>query len=161
MAESTVVEGPTLDSRPALPLIAGGVVVAGAAVLALLIGPPSILLGGCVLAGFGITYMSGIALTLEERLAFGTVLGAMAVAVVGFPDLHRLHCLQPLLAASDADSPWESPRLSVHGRFPCRHPGAAGLHAADFTGAELGPARSRFSGGAVSGGDPLRGRASR
>ena len=84
MAESTVVEGPTLDSRPALPLIAGGVVVAGAAVLALLIGPPSILLGGCVLAGFGITYMSGIALTLEERLAFGTVLGAMAVAVVGF-----------------------------------------------------------------------------
>src|SRR5256886_11933011 len=84
MAESTVVEGPTLDSRPALPLIAGGVVVAGAAVLALLIGPPSILLGGCVLAGFGITYVSGIALTLEERLAFGTVLGAMAVAVVGF-----------------------------------------------------------------------------
>ena len=59
MAESTVVEGPTLDSRPALPLIAGGVVVAGAAVLALLIGPPSILLGGCVLAGFGITLLYG------------------------------------------------------------------------------------------------------
>src|SRR2546429_1018947 len=84
MAESTVVEGPTLDSRPALPLIAGGVVVAGAAVLALRTGRTWFLLGACVLDGFGIPYVSGIALTREERLAFGTVLGAMAVAVVGF-----------------------------------------------------------------------------
>jgi hypothetical protein len=45
---------------------------------------PVILLAGCVLAGFGITYLSGIALNLEERLAFGTVLGAMAFAAADF-----------------------------------------------------------------------------
>ena len=52
--------------------------------LALLVGAPAILLVGCVLAGFGITYLSGAALNLEERLAFGTVLGAMAVAATSF-----------------------------------------------------------------------------
>ena len=43
-----------------------------------------ILLAGCVVAGFGITYLSGVRLNLEERLAFGTVLGAMAVAAATF-----------------------------------------------------------------------------
>ena len=37
-----------------------------------------------MLAGFGLTYLSGIALTLEERIAFGAVLGAMAVAAATF-----------------------------------------------------------------------------
>jgi hypothetical protein len=37
-----------------------------------------------VAAGFGLTYLIGIALYLEERIAFGTVLGAMAVAVSSF-----------------------------------------------------------------------------
>src|SRR5438105_7397653 len=35
-------------------------------------------------AGFGITYLSGIAFTLEERVVFGAVLGAMTVAVTTF-----------------------------------------------------------------------------
>jgi hypothetical protein len=41
-------------------------------------------LAGCVAAGFGITYFSGIALNLEERAAFGAVLGAMAVTASTF-----------------------------------------------------------------------------
>src|SRR5438874_13768581 len=35
-------------------------------------------------AGFGITYLSGIAFNLEERVVFGAVLGAMTVAVTTF-----------------------------------------------------------------------------
>jgi hypothetical protein len=35
-------------------------------------------------AGFGITYLSGIGFTLEERAVFGAVLGAMTVAVATF-----------------------------------------------------------------------------
>src|SRR5256885_8560513 len=35
-------------------------------------------------AGFGITYLSGVALTLEERIVFGVVLGAMIVALTTF-----------------------------------------------------------------------------
>ncbi|HEY2597810.1 MAG TPA: hypothetical protein VGJ79_04955 [Candidatus Dormibacteraeota bacterium] len=70
--------------RPVGPLA----VAAGAVVLLVLVfmllGAPAIVLVGCVLAGFGITYLSGADLVLEERLAFGTVLGAMAVAVVAF-----------------------------------------------------------------------------
>ena len=50
----------------------------------LLVGGPAILLIGCVVAGFGITYLSGVDLNLEERLAYGTVLGAMAVSAVSF-----------------------------------------------------------------------------
>ena len=45
---------------------------------------PQILLAVCVVAGFGITYLSGAALNLEERLAFGTVLGAMTFAAADF-----------------------------------------------------------------------------
>src|SRR5439155_23741798 len=34
--------------------------------------------------GFGVTYLSGVALKLEERLAFGVVLGPMLVAAATF-----------------------------------------------------------------------------
>ncbi|HLQ60778.1 MAG TPA: hypothetical protein VK131_02850 [Candidatus Acidoferrales bacterium] len=37
-----------------------------------------------VVAGFGITYLSGLPLTLEERIAFGTVVGALASTLAGF-----------------------------------------------------------------------------
>jgi hypothetical protein len=40
----------------------------------------AILLVGCVVAGFGLTYLTGIGLNLEERIAFGSVLGPMAFA---------------------------------------------------------------------------------
>ena len=43
-----------------------------------------LLLAACVVAGFGVTYLSQVELNLEERIAFGTVLGAMAVASVSF-----------------------------------------------------------------------------
>ena len=36
------------------------------------------------MAGFGITYLAGVALNLEERVVFGVVLGAMAVAGATF-----------------------------------------------------------------------------
>src|SRR5256885_14168551 len=35
-------------------------------------------------AGFGITYLSGVAFNLEERVVFGSVLGAMTVALMTF-----------------------------------------------------------------------------
>jgi hypothetical protein len=38
----------------------------------------AILLVGCVVSGFGLTYLSGIGLKLEERIAFGAILGPMA-----------------------------------------------------------------------------------
>jgi hypothetical protein len=37
-----------------------------------------------VAAGYGLTYLSGIGLVLEERIAFGAVLGAAAVAALSF-----------------------------------------------------------------------------
>jgi hypothetical protein len=45
---------------------------------------PVVFLAACAAAGFGLTYFSGIALNLEERIAFGAVLGAMAVAAASF-----------------------------------------------------------------------------
>jgi len=41
-------------------------------------------LGACAAAGFGITYLSGVPLNLEERITFGAVLGPMAVAGASF-----------------------------------------------------------------------------
>jgi hypothetical protein len=38
----------------------------------------------CVVAGFCITYLTGISLNLEERVAFGAVLGAIAVTAASF-----------------------------------------------------------------------------
>jgi len=43
-----------------------------------------IYLAACVLAGFGITYFSGVGLNLEERVVFGTVLGTVAASVASF-----------------------------------------------------------------------------
>lgn len=43
-----------------------------------------IFLAACAAAGFGITYLAGVALNLEERIAFGAVLGAMAVTLASF-----------------------------------------------------------------------------
>ncbi|HET9780504.1 MAG TPA: hypothetical protein VFR33_01895 [Candidatus Dormibacteraeota bacterium] len=41
-------------------------------------------LAACAAAGFGITYLSGVPLEFEERIVFGTVIGAMAVAAATF-----------------------------------------------------------------------------
>jgi len=41
-------------------------------------------LAASAVAGFGITYLSGVAFTLEERIVFGAVLGAMTVALTTF-----------------------------------------------------------------------------
>jgi len=41
-------------------------------------------LAACASAGFGITYFAGVSLNLEERIAFGAVLGAMGVALASF-----------------------------------------------------------------------------
>jgi hypothetical protein len=41
-------------------------------------------LAACAAAGFGVTYLSGLELQLEERIAFGVVLGVVAVAVPSF-----------------------------------------------------------------------------
>jgi hypothetical protein len=38
----------------------------------------------CVAAGFGLTYLTGVPLHLEERIAFGAVLGAMAATAASF-----------------------------------------------------------------------------
>jgi len=70
--------------RPTVPFVAGAAPLALLLLLYLLIGSPAIVLAACVVAGFGITYLSGVDLNLEERLAFGTVLGAMAVAAASF-----------------------------------------------------------------------------
>jgi hypothetical protein len=48
------------------------------------IGWPSLLLLVCVMGGYGLTYLSGLELVVEERLVFGTVVGAMAVSAIGF-----------------------------------------------------------------------------
>src|SRR6266851_7547386 len=61
-----------------------GVVLVLLLILGLLFGAAAILLVGCVIAGFGISYLSRAALNFEERLAYGTVLGAMAVSLVSF-----------------------------------------------------------------------------
>ena len=83
-AEGLVRSAEVRAGRRPVPLI-GAVVVAGAIMaLGLLLGPPAALLVGCVLAGFGITYLGGVGLNLEERIAFGAVLGAMAVASTSF-----------------------------------------------------------------------------
>jgi hypothetical protein len=44
----------------------------------------ALFLVACVAAGFGVTYLSGVPLHLEERVVFGAVLGAMLVAATTF-----------------------------------------------------------------------------
>jgi hypothetical protein len=48
------------------------------------IGVPALLLFACIVAGFGLTYLSGLELSFEERLFYGTVIGAIAVSLLGF-----------------------------------------------------------------------------
>jgi hypothetical protein len=71
-------------AAPAAPVVAAVAALLILVLLFVLVGASAILLFGCVVAGVGITYLSGVALNLEERLAFGTVLGAMAVASATF-----------------------------------------------------------------------------
>ena len=44
----------------------------------------ALFLVACAAAGFGVTYLSGVPLNLEERVVFGAVLGAMLVAATTF-----------------------------------------------------------------------------
>jgi hypothetical protein len=53
-------------------------------VVVLLTGWAAVVLLGSVVAGAGLTYLSGLPLTLEERLAYGTVVGAVAVTMAVF-----------------------------------------------------------------------------
>ena len=48
------------------------------------IGTPALLLFACLVTGFGLTYLCGLKLIFEERLFFGTVIGAVAVTLAGF-----------------------------------------------------------------------------
>ena len=47
-------------------------------------GTPFVFLFACLVSGFGLSYLSGLDLIFEERLFFGTVIGAMAVSLAGF-----------------------------------------------------------------------------
>jgi hypothetical protein len=53
-----------------------------ALVVAALTGWASVLLVGCLAAGFGLTCLSGLPLCIEERLAYGAVIGALSVSIV-------------------------------------------------------------------------------
>jgi hypothetical protein len=92
-------------------------------------------LAGAVLAGAGLTYLSGLALTLEERLAYGAVLGALALATAdlllalafGMTAGTVLGALALVLAAS-APGWWRARRLldgeldDLVGRWARREP---------------------------------------
>lgn len=80
-----------LDLTPAaLPARIGvlaGLALIGLALLVFLVGltgAAALTLVGCVVAGAGLTYLSRLPLTVEERLAFGAVIGAVAVACADF-----------------------------------------------------------------------------
>ena len=44
----------------------------------------ALLLADCVLVGVGLTYLTGLGLRIEERVAYGAVVGFMAVTLVGY-----------------------------------------------------------------------------
>ena len=44
----------------------------------------ALLLADCVLIGIGLTYLTGLKLRIEERVAYGAVIGFMAVTLVGY-----------------------------------------------------------------------------
>ncbi len=44
----------------------------------------ALLLADCVLVGIGFTYLTGLKLRIEERVAYGAVVGFMAVTLVGY-----------------------------------------------------------------------------
>jgi hypothetical protein len=76
---AAIAAAPRADRR-----IGAGAVVLGLVVVAWLTGPPVLVLAGSVAAGVGLTYLSGLALTLEERLAYGAVVGAVVVTMADF-----------------------------------------------------------------------------
>jgi hypothetical protein len=63
-----------------------GVVLVALVVLVVLVSTrgAALTLIGCVVAGAGLTYLSGLPLTVEERLGYGTVVGAVVVAMADF-----------------------------------------------------------------------------
>ena len=66
-------------------VLLGVVVVAVAAVAIGLMGAAvTAYLAGCVVVGVGLTYLAGVELSLEERVAYGAVVGAMAATACGF-----------------------------------------------------------------------------
>jgi hypothetical protein len=62
--------------------VAAAAATAALVLVVILTGWAGLFLAGSVLAGFGITTLSGLALTTEERLAFGAVIGALFVSIV-------------------------------------------------------------------------------
>jgi hypothetical protein len=81
---------PAPSPAAAQPAAAGPVIIFVAFALvvvsggALLLGPPAVLLAVCLVAGVGLTYLSGLTFDFEERLAYGAVVGAMTVALATF-----------------------------------------------------------------------------
>ncbi len=66
-----------------MPLGLGGLIaVAGVAALAVSAGGAAAVLVACPVVGAGLTYLSGLPLRVEERLAYGTVIGAATVATI-------------------------------------------------------------------------------
>jgi hypothetical protein len=62
--------------------VVGVVTAALLLVVAALAGWAGLFLVACVLVGFGLTCLSGLPLTTEERLAYGAVIGTLATAIV-------------------------------------------------------------------------------
>jgi hypothetical protein len=83
MSEQAAVARPLTGVRllPAAAAIGG---IALLAVIWVLVGPGLLLLAACVVAGYGLTHLSGLPLVFEERLAYGTVLGGIAVTMAAF-----------------------------------------------------------------------------
>ena len=67
-----------------LPVAAGVGALAALAAVWLLTGPGLLLLAACIVSGYGLTHLSALPFTVEERFAYGTVLGSMAVALASF-----------------------------------------------------------------------------
>ncbi|HEY4025523.1 MAG TPA: hypothetical protein VGO86_03750 [Candidatus Dormibacteraeota bacterium] len=77
---STAIAAPRRTGR----WIGAGVLGAGLVAVIVLTGWPALALAGSVVAGAGLTYLSGLALTIEERLAYGTVVGAVVLTMADF-----------------------------------------------------------------------------
>jgi hypothetical protein len=75
---------PFREVRPALSWLVLGAGLGVTALSLILIGPAALVLVGCVLAGMGLTYACGLSLRVEERLAYGSVLGPIVFSLVTF-----------------------------------------------------------------------------
>lgn len=76
LSPPAAVSGSRLRIGLAALLFGVGLVVAG------LTGWACIQLLGCVVVGVGLSYLSGLPLTVEERVAYGTVVGALCTSIV-------------------------------------------------------------------------------